>query len=135
MKRFLLIVSLINFSILTNAQNLQQSGAPNTGRFFVTITTAKGQEQMNVNYTLMPGIFTTEVTLNMDCWDRLLLSAKIFNSRNEAVSGWMPPRAEKMYSHQFDISNLTPGVYSIVIYGPTGKEVHTLNFEKHASTN
>ena len=135
MKRFLLIVSLISFSILTNAQNVQQSGPPNAGSFYVTITTAKGQERMNVNYTLLPAIFTTDLTLRMDCWESMLLSAKIFNSKNEAVLSWMPALAAKMYSHQFDISNLRPGNYKLDIYGPAGNKVQSVNFQKQASSN
>ena len=135
MKKLILILSLINFYFVTDAQNVKQSGPPNAGSFYVTITTAKGQERMNVNYALTPETLTTELTLHLDCWEPMLLSAKILNAKNATILSWMPSQAAKDYSHQFDISNLAVGNYKMEIYGPKGNKVQTVNFEKQTGSN
>ena len=60
----------------------------------------------------------------------MMLSVKVLNANSEMVMNWMPPQPASRYDHQFDISNLQAGSYKVEVYGPEGKVVKIVTFEK-----
>lgn len=135
MKQILLSLTFISVSIMTLAQSARQAPPPNTGNFYVTTTTAKGQERINVGYTLLGAPFTTTVNMHLVVWEPMMLTAKIMNDNSEMVMNWAPSKIDKQYAQQFDISNFRTGKYHIEIYGPDGKKVYTIDFEKQSGAS
>lgn len=136
MKKILLSLTFIAVSAMTMAQSVATQSAPaNSGNFFVTKKSDKGQERILVGCTLSTAPFTTSLDMYLVAWEPLMLSVKVMNDNSEMVMNWAPSQLNRQYNQHFDISNLIAGTYHMEIYGPDNKKVYTINFDKLDSSN
>ena len=128
----LLILSAVVFSLAANAQTANQHNDPSRimGHFFIQEHTAKGNEQINVNYYLSPAPFSKVLDLSLNTAYPRMLSVKITNSSNKTVLTWKPQSENYRYETEFDISSLQPGSYNVNIYNAGGAKLHTVPFTK-----
>jgi hypothetical protein len=135
MKKTTLTVFALCMFIFSHAQNAKQSNAPNSGSFYVTQTTSKGKEQINVNYVLQNAPFINSVKLLLNTPDPMGMSVKLYDNGGTLVGTWVPQQAGSNYEHDFDISNLKPAKYRMDIYGQDNKKIHSISFVKQSSVN
>ncbi len=136
MKKITLSLVFCTICTLNYAQTARrQSEMPYSGSFYVVANTAKGQEQINVNYSLSTPPFVNSVNMQMNTPDPMMMMVKILNLNSETVMNWMPSQKSNRYGHSFDISNLSAGTYKMEIYGPDSKIAKTINFQKQAETS
>jgi len=135
MKKILLGLTYICVSLSAIAQSARQTSPQNAGSFDIIKNTAKGEEHINVNYVLQPAPFINYLNLHLDTPEPTMMTVKILNVNSEMVMNWMPAQKSTHYDNGFDISNLSAGTYRMEIYGPEGKVIKTVNFEKQSNTN
>ena len=136
MKKILLVYSLLAAAFLNTlvAQTSRQVQPSNTGSFYVNNKSGNVTEKINVNYVISQGPIINQLSIMMNTPNAMLLSCRIVDGSGKTYMGWMPEKSNT-YSHEFDITNLSPGKYVLQIYGEDNSKVYSINFEKSAAAN
>ncbi len=132
MKRILLVLALFSLYI-SSGQSLQHTD--NTviaGSFYYNFKDSKGvMEHVNINYSLLPVPFYTNLKMVLGTADPLPLYANIVNATGVTVLGWRPENISYKYTKEFDISGLAPGKYHVDVYTTkTSNKLYSIPFEK-----
>jgi len=128
MKKLFLLAFAILCMVQLQAQN--QTHNPYAGNFDVIKHTSKGTEGINVNFVLQPAPFINALHIDLNTPNAMAMSVKIVDVTGATVMNWLPAQVSNVYEHQFDISNLRPGMYKLEILGDANSKLHTVNFEK-----
>ncbi|HXS38316.1 MAG TPA: hypothetical protein VN721_16560 [Flavipsychrobacter sp.] len=132
MKKILLVLALFSFYV-ASAQSMQHNDDTRVaGSFYYNFKDSKGvMEHVNINYTLYPAPFFTDVKMVLGTADPLPLYANIVNAAGVAVLRWRPENISYKYSKEFDISSLAPGKYHVDVYTTkTSNKLYSIPFEK-----
>ena len=129
MKKLFIFVALIGICFGAQAQSARQSPTPNAGSFMVKTTTAKGVENINVNYALIAP-FTSILKFNLNTPNPMAMSVKVTDMSGKVVKNWAPASTSYMYESEIDISTLKAGTYYFNIYGANNTKLHAVSFIK-----
>ena len=137
MNRILLVLALSALFVnVVNAQSARQSATDPTrvaGHFDVIKMTSKGEEHINVHYSLYPAPFYDVVKMNLNTPDPMVMSIKIVNTSGQTKLSWKPDHANYRYDQQFDIHALAPGLYHMDIFDGDNNKIYSVPFTKEAS--
>lgn len=134
----LLVLALSTlFANIGNAQARQSATDPThvAGHFDVIKMTSKGEEHINVNYALFPAPFYDVVKMNLNTPDPMAMSIKIINTAGQTKLSWKPEQISYRYDQQFDIHNLSPGLYHMDIFDGDNNKIYSVPFTKEAASN
>jgi hypothetical protein len=129
-KLLILLACFATFSSQAQTRNQNYDPSRVTGRFFIKQTTAKGLEQINVNYYLSPAPFTKVLNFSLNTPEPRMLSAKITNSSGKTVLSWKPQAENYRYDTQFNLEALAPGNYNVNVYDAKGIKLYSIPFSK-----
>lgn len=138
MKKLLLVLALSTlFANVVGAQARQSATDPThvAGHFDVIKMTSKGEEHINVNYALFPAPFFDVVKMNLNTPDPMAMSIKIVNTAGQTKLSWKPEQISYRYDQQFDINNLSPGLYHMDIFDGDNNKIYSVPFTKEATNN
>lgn len=138
MKKLLLVLALSTlFANAVSAQARQSATDPThvAGHFDVIKMTSKGEEHINVNYALFPAPFYDIVKMNLNTPDPMAMSIKIVNMEGQTKLSWKPEQISYRYDQQFDIHNLSAGLYHMDIFDADNNKIYSVPFTKAAAAN
>jgi hypothetical protein len=127
---FLFSVLLLGGALSSSAQQTSNP-AILSGHFEIDTAVGSSVRHVNVNYTLSPAPFSNVAHIVLNSAQRRILNVDLVNSTGSVLSTWSPTSASHQYQHDFDISALPAGSYSMRIRKYNTAEVlHTINFSK-----
>lgn len=129
-----------NSSVATNAGNVQTDKSIVSGHFEANSNrvSKSGQsitEHVNINYSISPAPFSSELNLVLNTAEPVKFSADIVTGNGHKLVEWSSSERSHLHNAKMDISKLNSGNYSVNVYWEKSSTLlYSIPFKKENSS-